>query len=134
MRYGARSSVWQRIIASPVTMVVGAIVLAILAKATWNIYEKADGSSARLASAQAELARARDREGELSAAVGRLSTEQGIEAEIRTRYHAVKEGESVAVIIDDDKARVSAGIPDASVALATTSMPWWRRFLHLFGI
>ena len=88
MRYGKRSP-WKRIIASPISLVVMAIVVSVLSKATWNIYEKAVVSNDRLELAVAELERMKERQSDLSEKVTLLSTDQGVEAEIRTKFHAL---------------------------------------------
>ena len=131
MKYGNRSSFWKKVVASPLTLIVSAVLLAVLAKANWNIYTKASLSNTKLNQAQIELARQQARETELSGKVSDLSTDQGIEAEIRTKYHAVKEGESVAVIIDENK---TASVVDASMTVATTSVSWWGRMLRGLGL
>ena len=130
MKYGNRSF-WKRLIASPVAMIVSAVLLAIVAKAGWNIYEKARISSDRLAQAQAELAKLRDRQAKLSETVGYLSTERGLENEIRSKYHAVKEGESVAVIVDEDAGSTQRASATDSVASSTVG--WWGRLLRAIG-
>lgn len=134
MKYGNRS-LWKRFIASPIALVVAAVLLAILAKAGWNIYEKAQISSDRLEQAQAELAKLRDRQTKLSETVGYLSTERGLENEIRTKYHAIKDGESVAVIVDESKeqSQRAAAAEAASSAQATTTLGWWGKMLHAIG-
>ncbi|MBP6858219.1 MAG: hypothetical protein KBC33_00090 [Candidatus Pacebacteria bacterium] len=129
MKYGNRSLL-KRLVASPVAMIVAAVLLAVLAKAGWNLNEKARVSSSRLEQAQAELAKLRDREAKLSDTVGYLSTERGLENEIRSKYHAIREGESVAVIVDDSK---TAAVVNASVTQATSSVGWFRRMLRVFG-
>lgn len=129
MKYG-NSSIAKRIIASPISLIVGIVLLVVLVKAGFNIYGKAELSSERLAQAQAELAKLQARQTELSARVGLLSTEQGLDTEIRTKYHAVKEGESVAVIVDETK---TAAATNASQTLATSSLSWWRKVLHTFA-
>lgn len=129
MKYGNRSLL-KRLVASPVALVVAAVLLAVLAKAGWNLYEKAQVSSGRLEQAQAELAKLRDREAKLSDTVGYLSTERGLENEIRSKYHAIREGESVAVIVDDSK---TAAVVNASMTQATSSVGWFRRMLRVFG-
>ncbi|MEN9912805.1 MAG: hypothetical protein RLY66_213 [Candidatus Parcubacteria bacterium] len=133
MKYGNRPF-WKRMIASPVAMVLGAVLLAVLAKAGWNIYEKAHLSSERLEQAQAELAKLRDRESKLSETVGYLSTERGLENEIRSKYHAVKEGESVAVIVDESASTAQrAAAAEAASVQATSTIGWWGRMLRVFG-
>ena len=126
MKYGNRSF-GKRIIASPIALVVCAVLLVVLAKASWNISEKAGLSSERLTQAQAEVAQLRQRQSELAEKVGYLSTENGIDTEIRTKYHAVKEGEAVAVIVDESKTAAAA---NASQTQSTSTMSWWSRVLH----
>ncbi len=129
MRYSKRSK-WdfKRIITSPVACVVMAISLFVFIKATWNIHEKAVVSNERLSQAQNELTKLKIRQGDLSTKVSRLSSEAGLEAEIRSKYPAIKEGESVAVIVDDSQV---AGIIQATT---TIKVSWWSRLLHVFGI
>jgi len=101
MHYGNRprkASIWT----SPVALVVLVIVCAMLAKAVYNIHSKQVISSERLEMAQAELEKLKVRKDELDRNLRALSSEQGVEAELRTKYRAVKSGESVAVIVAND--------------------------------
>lgn len=131
MQYGKRSA-WRKIINSPFSLVILLILLFILGRAVLNIYNKARTSEIKLNQAQLELAKLKDRQSELSRKVSLLSTEQGIEAEARTKYHAVKAGESVAVIIDESQ---KANILSTSTSIsATSTLSLWRKFLHFFGL
>lgn len=125
MKYGNRS-VWQKIIRSPLALFIALMVCVILAKATWSIHQKASLSATRLEQAQAQMAKLEARRTELSAKVDALSTPEGVEAEIRSKYRAVKAGESVAVIVDDQKLATSTA----------TSSPasWWGSILRMFGL
>jgi len=108
MKYGNRSiSIWKTIISSPISLIVLVIFFAVLAKATWNIRQKSLISSSRLNQARVELIKLEMRGGDLESKIGRMSTEQGIEAELRTKYRATKEGEMVAVIVDDESSENS---------------------------
>ena len=129
MKYSNRS-IFRRIIASPITLVLCVVLLVVLGKASFNIAEKTRLSSERLTLAQAEIMELRERQSELSTKVEYLSTDQGIETEIRTKYHAVKDGESVAVIIDESK---TASVLNQPIVLATSSTSLWKRFLRMFG-
>jgi cell division protein FtsB len=131
MRYGNRSP-WKRIITSPISCTVLLIVLFFLAKATWNIKEKAELSSLKLTQAQTELAKLKDRQTELSVKVARLSSEEGFEAEIRSKYPAIREGESVAVIIEEDSQLANAS--GASTTEDLNKKGWWRKLLAFFGL
>lgn len=128
MKYGKRSF-WGTVLSSKLTLLGACVLVIILGRATWNIYAKARASTAALERMQGETARLEERRDDLAAKVGRLSTDQGLEAEIRARYHAVRQGESVAVIISDD----TAAVVDASATQATTTLGWWGRMLQAIG-
>jgi hypothetical protein len=129
MKYGNRS-LWKSIIASPVALIVVLVLFVVLANASWNIYGKARSSARRLDDVRLEFAKLEGRKNELAEKVAYLSTEQGFEAEIRTKFHAVRDGESVAVIIDESR---TANANNASTVVASTSVGWWGRMLQAFG-
>lgn len=131
MKYGNRS-IWKRVLGSPISLVVAGIVLVVLVKATWNISSKTIQSAEKLAQAQAELARLNERQSELQGRVGLLSTDQGIEAEIRTKFRAVREGESVAVIVDEDDGPAVALLGSENI-ISTSTDGWFRRMLRRLG-
>ena len=130
MKYGNRS-LWRRFISSPFSVVVLAVVVFILARAVINIQNKVETSATKLEQAQAEYDRLLQRQNDISRRVGYLATDQGVEAEIRTKYHAIKDGEQVAVIVDGPQ---SANIlQTASGTVATSTPGFWRRLLRTFG-
>ena len=63
--------------------------------------------------------------------IAELSTTQGIEAELREKYHAVKEGESVAVIIGASSTGSSS---DNNSSVTSTKTSWWGSLLQFIGI
>jgi cell division protein FtsB len=65
-----------------------------------------------------EVAALREREGVLSYAIDRLSTEEGIEEEIKSKYNVARQGEYVAVIVDKPQ---KEALPEAP------AKPWWSR-------
>lgn len=129
MRYGNRT-IWRRFVTSPITMIVVFIVLIVLIKASLNVYGKAKSGAIRLDRAKAEFDRLDNRYVELADRVSSLSTEDGLETQIRTKFHAVKEGESVAVIVNSPN---TASPVDAQQIHATSSIGWWSRLLRIFG-
>ena len=116
-------------------LVLTIILFVILARAAWGMYDKARGSERRLAQAEAELKRLEERQSELSGRINYLSTDQGVEAELRTKYRAVKEGESVAVIISDPN-QVNGPILSSSRDRLDLSdhFGWWDRILDFLGL
>ena len=130
MKYGNHSS-WKRFTSSPITLLVLFVLLLILAKTTSNIHEKADLSAAKLETAQLELDKLEKHRQELARQVDYLSTEQGIEAELRTKYRAVREGESVAVIVGEETITPEA---TTTVPINSEEISWWGKVLRTFGL
>jgi len=127
---------FQAILSSPVTLVLAAIVFYFLARAAWNIHEKAVESASRLASAQNDLSKLEQSQQTLEDSVDKLSTPAGVEADIREKYHAVQPGESVAVIVDTPPAGANgSNAATAGAASSTVQAPgFWSRLLQLFGL
>lgn len=144
MRYSNRT-LWQRIVASPLALLAAAIALVVLTHAGWNVYKRAESGAEHVAELQRRLERLDQRESELSQKVELLSSPDGLEAEIRTRFHAVRSGESVAVIVSDDastsetasaasETRLAKSDQVAASAEADEKAGLWRRLLRIFGI
>ena len=132
MKYGKRRS-QRRLVLSPLLTVGLLIIMIILAKAAWNIRQKALLSANRLAAAQVELAKLKSHQQELEKHVDYLSSEQGIEAELRTKYRAIKQGESVAVIVDDEATAAALGASSSAIILSEPKASWWQSLFHSLG-
>ncbi|MEA2715192.1 MAG: hypothetical protein QOG91_220 [Candidatus Parcubacteria bacterium] len=133
MKYGKRPFA-KRFLASPFLLAGLLIILIILARASANIRDKAFLSAQRLAQAQTDLGKLEARQKELETQVGYLGSEQGIEAELRTKYRAVKEGESVAVIVDADQTAAALSASSTPVAPASPRTSWWQKIVQSFGL
>jgi len=129
MKSGNRS-LWQRFFYSPVGIFVGLIIFILLLRGGWNIHQKALLAQQRLDQAQTELADLQQQQATLSSSISQLSSTAGIEAELREKYHAVKQGESVAVIVDtsktDSKNATSSGT-------STPHISWWGSIVQFIG-
>jgi cell division protein FtsB len=125
MKYGNRPQ-WKRIVASPIALILLVIFLIVLVRATSRLTAKAESGSTRLAQAQAEYQKLEERKSDLSFKVTKLSTDEGLESEIRAKYRAVKEGESVAVIVDDEESTSTA------VADSPTDVGFFHKMLRKF--
>ena len=107
----------KKMLYSPVTVIVLALIVAVLGRAVWSIYQKYDFSADRLAQAQGQLADLNGREQNLSESIAELSTASGTETVLRTNFRVVKPGESLAVIVNT-----------ATTGPATTTPPTvWQR-------
>jgi hypothetical protein len=117
-----RKKTYKKYIYSPLTLLVLFIFFLVLLKALWGVYAKERLSSRYLEREQLEYNRILDRKKELAQSLEFLKTEQGMEAEIRSKFRVVKDGESVAVIVSDEKTE--------STTTPTTTPSFWKR---LFG-
>jgi hypothetical protein len=93
----------QRRLYSKVSIVVLAIIVLILGKATFNIYRKSAESRDNLHKAETEQKKLLEKEEVLTKDIMRLKSEKGRDEEIRGKFSVVKNGENVVVIVEDDK-------------------------------
>lgn len=117
---------WHTLISSPITLVLALVLLVFLTRAAWNVHRSADVASAKLSQAQSEVDDLKAQQSNLSEKINYLSTPAGVETELRTKYRAVKQGESVAVIVGEDAT--------TSVATSTQEIGWWGRVLQFVGL
>jgi len=78
----------------------------------------------RRAKSEAELERETDRRSELEKKVEKLNSEQGIESEIRKNFDVAREGETVVVLVEEDRSMIEP------LPLSSQKLPIWRRFLN----
>jgi len=90
-------------------------------KATWNVYDKLEMSKLNLEKEMRELQKLQERQAALASQIDYLQTDQGVEAEIRKKYRVVKEGEEIAVIIDDD-----ITLPEATTTPKRSFWKFWK--------
>ena len=124
-------SKWKSTLSSPFSLVIALILLLLLVKAAWSIHEKSNLSAERLDKANAELAKLQSDQVALAKRTDDLSTDTGIEAEMREKYRAVRPGESVAVIVDSSKALNQ--LNDVASSTTPAKKGFWRSLLKLFG-
>ncbi len=100
--------------------------------------ERLNGSYKRLETAQIELQKLEEHRSVLANKIQYLSTEQGIEAELRTKYRAVREGESVAVIVENDQVasalQVSSSSESDVLQKVETKRGWFGKLLEFVGL
>lgn len=119
---------WYRLMHNPFVAIVALVLLFFLARSAWNMHRSADSVSTKLAQRSSELEKLREDQANLSAKIDSLSTQTGIESELRTKYRAVKAGESVAVIVGEDQT-ASSGL-----ATSTETKGWFDGVLGWFGL
>ena len=123
---------WWKLMHNPFIILLALILLFFLARAAWNVHRSANAVSAKLAQAQAEEERLEAEQQTLSAKISDISTPEGLESQLRLKYRAVKEGESVAVIVNTDQASGSESIEASSTD--NNKVGLWDHFLGFFGL
>lgn len=115
---------FRTIVGSPITLVLALILLVLLARGAYNINAKSIESERKLADAQANLDKLEANRTNIQSRIAELSTDAGVEASIREKYHAVAPGESVVVILDSDSERV---VQATATTSPQASQSWWQR-------
>jgi cell division protein FtsB len=87
------------------------IIILFLLNGVWNVYQKERSTNEKRDMVEKELAELVERERALQDEMNRLSTERGIEEEIREKYNVARVGEEIVVIVDapSDETRAAAG-------------------------
>lgn len=63
---------------------------------------------------QSELDALHQKQGELSEKITNLSTDRGLEAEVRNRYRVIRPGEQLVIVVDDASKTVQNVAPEPS--------------------
>jgi cell division protein FtsB len=89
---------------------LAALVVLLLAsvQAAWGVYKKNAESSENLAIAKKQLERLEARQAFLEDGIRHLSTERGIEEEIRDKFRVAKPGEHMIVIVENEPKQPTA--------------------------
>ena len=127
MKYCKQYS-WKHFMRSPMVLLIVLVAFIFLSRSVWGMYKKAQISDERLAQARQALSDLNQHKEDLASKVAYLSTDQGIESEIRTKFRAAADGESIAVIVGDTQV---AAVSEAST---TVKVSWWRRLFQSLGL
>lgn len=99
--------------------IISVLVLMLVARAAWKMYQQDALSRENLRLAQDQLAVLRDRQANLKEKLKMLETPRGIEEEIRANFSVVKEGEKVINLVEE---------ATATVPTTTAKKSWWQIF------
>jgi len=116
-----RKKFWH-IFYSPLVLIVLLLAFLFMIRAVWRVYDHEKVSSQDRERIEKELSSADRRAATLKGQIDSLETQRGVEDEIRAKFNVAKEGEGVAVIINDANA----------TSVATTSVvkeSWWKSFM-----
>ena len=113
----------RRIMYSKLVLIGLFFLLLVIGKATYTLYLKQQKGAEILNRTRVELVTVEEHQTTLRAKMDRLSTELGVEEEIREKFDLAKPGENVIVMVDKE-ATVTAPIEEKS---------WWRSFWSWLG-
>ncbi|USN87619.1 MAG: septum formation initiator family protein [Candidatus Nomurabacteria bacterium] len=94
----------------------------------WSAYDRyliAKEMSEKRLAVEKELSDLKDRKDNLEKEVEYLSSERGIEAEMRRQFDVAREGEQVVIIMDDDTATTVRPLSSTSTD-QDNNRPWYK--------
>ena len=106
-----------------VTLIALFLLVLLMLHSTWNVYNKKSDSENMKNVSFKNVEELRGRSDDLRVKIDRLSTEAGIEEEIRSRFSVAKANEAMVIVVDDDTSKAST---------TPTGNGFWQKFLSLF--
>jgi cell division protein FtsB len=85
-----------------VTIILLFFVLLIVIHSTWRVYSKKNDSEEARIISQKNVDNLNTRSIELQTKIERLSTQQGIEEEVRSKFNVAKPNENMVIIVQDE--------------------------------
>lgn len=109
------------------SLVFVAIIAFFLIKGAGNLMIKERQSAERVEVLEAEKSAIEAREAELKGRISRLQTEEGVMEEIREKFSVAREGEYMAIIVDD-----TSGSTTSDKTAGERLKGWWQGFVNLW--
>ena len=116
----------ERLLYSRLTIIILLIILLLLARGTWNIYQKDLESVRDLDITNKQLADLQSRNNYLNGEVSKLQTTSGQEEEIREKFQVAQPGENVIIIVPT-ASQATTSVPSSSFAENV-----WRFIKNIF--
>ncbi len=99
-------SMFRRALYAKPTIIMIALLTAFVTHGAWGMFQKSTEAALRADDANARLGELRSRSDELTTDIKLLSSERGVEEEIRDRFMVAKEGENVMIVTDPEEKKV----------------------------
>jgi cell division protein FtsB len=117
----------RRFLGSGWAFAVVLVLFLVFAQAGIGMYSKAREAKEKRDLAFAELQRLEARQAELQATIARLSSERGVEEELRNRFFIAKEGEKVAILNTNES-------EEGRTPIVSSEKSFWKKFLSAVGL
>lgn len=115
---------FKRILYSKGMLLVLSVVVIFLLGAVWDVYQQSREATGRRLESAAELEELVNRQTALRREIDYLSSDRGIEEEIRNKFEVAKEGEEVLIIVDPQQEETSTQ--------EEVEGGFWKRFFNIF--
>ncbi len=115
---------------SRASIAVLVLILLMLIRPTWNMYQKSREGERKRTQAETELNALNQRKQELQSDVEYIQSAHGFDQKIRDKFGVAKKGETMVVIIRDDKGKAVVTPPPEPGFFERI----WARFRRLFGL
>lgn len=125
-RRGSQFKQAKRVLFSIPSLLIMAVLTVVVAVAAWNMYQTHEDTQARVQRLQAERSELASRKQAAQSAAAQISTQRGLEEEIREKFSVAKPGERVIVLNDAERQAASSSQP--------TDRGWWQRVLSVVGL
>ena len=89
----------KRVLYSKTTLILVLLLFILAVRGTWNLYQKSQEAKNNRLIVESQIKDLKTREAFLHNELNNLSTDYGIESEVRQKFNVKKDGEQVAVII-----------------------------------
>lgn len=97
-----------------ITIGILSVVILIVLHSTWVVYRKKVESERMKQNSLKNVESLRARDNELQEKIDRLSTKQGIEEEVRSKFSVAKDDENIVIIVQDETASTGEKIKKQS--------------------
>ncbi|MEK7569347.1 MAG: septum formation initiator family protein [Patescibacteria group bacterium] len=94
---------WRNILESKPVLTLLAVLFLLLAWSVYGLFGKMEGTRKNRGISENKVKELELKKENLSADIGNLNTEEGVERNIREKYGLAKPGEGVIIIVDDQK-------------------------------
>ena len=115
---------FKRLLYSKLSLIILALIVIKLSFSVFDMYKKERDTRLKRIEQKNILYEFKKREKDLSDEIKRLSSEKGIEEEIRSKFEVGKKGESVVLIIDNPE--------EENIKNNVAEKSFWQRLKDLF--
>lgn len=119
-----KKRLWQQVLVSPLAIIILLGICIAFSFAVHDRYSVEREMASRREKSEVELKRENEKLEKLQKEVDRLNNKQGIEAEIRKNFDVAREGETVVILVEEEK-------PDIEPIPPPPKQSLWKRFLHI---